>query len=180
MKSSKFYTEERASVLESMESLVSVAELEERELTEDEAVSFDEKNLLAEELKNKAERALKMEEMKKKEVRNVVSEEEKVKRSYSFLKHIDGIVNNNLDGAEKEMQEQAVSEARANGNSINGADPKHILTVPTGSPMILRGSHWEGQNKQGLLHRSPPIEGSGETRFVVVIDPIYELDTGPF
>ena len=121
MKSSKFYTEERASVLESMESLVSVAELEERELTEDEAVSFDEKNLLAEELKNKAERALKMEEMKKKEVRNVVSEEEKVKRSYSFLKHIDGIVNNNLDGAEKEMQEQAVSEARANGNSINGA-----------------------------------------------------------
>ena len=49
-----------------------------------------------------------------------------------------------------------------------------IFTVPTGSPMILRGSHWERQNNQGLLHRSPPIEGSGETRFVVVIDPIYE------
>lgn len=40
--------------------------------------------------------------------------------------------------------------------------------------MIFRGSHWERQNNQGLLHRSPPIEGSGETRFVVVIDPIYE------
>jgi hypothetical protein len=61
------------------------------------------------------------------------------------------------------------------GNSLNGADPKQIFTVPTGSPMILRGSHWERQNNQGLLHRSPPIEGSGETRFVVVIDPIYEI-----
>ena len=61
------------------------------------------------------------------------------------------------------------------GNSLNGGDPKQIFTVPTGSPMILRGSHWERQNNQGLLHRSPPIEGSGETRFVVVIDPIYEI-----
>ena len=49
-----------------------------------------------------------------------------------------------------------------------------IFTVPIGSTMIFRGSHWERQNNQGLLHRSPPIEGSGETRFFVVIDPIYE------
>jgi hypothetical protein len=49
-----------------------------------------------------------------------------------------------------------------------------IFTVPAGSPMILRGSHWERQNKQGLLHRSPPIDGSGAARFVVVFDPIYE------
>ena len=61
------------------------------------------------------------------------------------------------------------------GNALNGADPKQIFTVPTGSPMILRGSHWEQQNRQGLLHRSPPIEDSGETRFVVVIDPVYEI-----
>jgi len=61
------------------------------------------------------------------------------------------------------------------GNSHNGGDPKQIFTVPTGSPIILRGSHWERQNKQSLLHRSPPIEGSGEARFVVVIDPIYEI-----
>ena len=40
--------------------------------------------------------------------------------------------------------------------------------------MIFRGSHWERQNKQGLLHRSPPIEGSGAARFVVVFDPIYK------
>lgn len=121
MNSSNFYKEERASVLEKMEALVALATLEERELTDDEATSFDNMNSNAEELNNKAERALKMEEMKKKEVRNVVSEEEKVKRSYSFLKHIDGIANNNLSGVEKEVQEQAVSEARSNGNSIQGA-----------------------------------------------------------
>ena len=37
------------------------------------------------------------------------------------------------------------------GNSHNGGDPKQIFTVPTGSPIILRGSHWERQNKQSLL-----------------------------
>ena len=38
----------------------------------------------------------------------------------------------------------------------------------------IERSHWQRQNKQGLLHRSPPIEGSGAARFVVVFDPIYE------
>ena len=28
----------------------------------------------------------------------------------------------------------------------------------------------------GLLHRSPPIEGTGETRLVLVLDPIDDLD----
>ncbi len=121
MKSSKFYTEERASLLEQMESLIDLAKTEERELTDDENVKFDEMDEQASKLQSKAERALKMEEMKKKEVRNVVSEEEKVKRSYSFLKHIDGIINNNLEGAEKEVQEQAQSEARSTGRSIQGA-----------------------------------------------------------
>jgi len=121
MKSSKFYIEERASLLEQMETLVEVAKAEERELTEDEVTKFDELDAQAEDLQSKATRALKVEEMKKNEVRNVTPEEVKVKRSYSFLKHIDGIINNNLDGAEKEMQEQAEHEARSNGNSIQGA-----------------------------------------------------------
>lgn len=121
MKSSKFYIEERASLLEQMETLVEVAKAEERELSEDEVTKFDELDAQAEDLQSKATRALKVEEMKKNEVRNVTPEEVKVKRSYSFLKHIDGIINNNLDGAEKEMQEQAEHEARSNGNSIQGA-----------------------------------------------------------
>ncbi|WP_369333777.1 DUF1826 domain-containing protein [Aquicoccus porphyridii] len=29
-----------------------------------------------------------------------------------------------------------------------------------------------GRGGQALLHRSPPIEGSGETRLVLVLDPV--------
>ena len=121
MKTSKFYTEERASVVEKMEALVALAETEERELTEDETKNFDELNEKAEALKANAERALKMEGLKKKEARNVVSEEEKVQRNYSFFKHINGITDGKLEGAEKEMQEQAEHEARNIGKTVNGA-----------------------------------------------------------
>lgn len=121
MKTSKFYTEERASVVEKMEALVALAETEERELTEEETKNFDELNEKAEALKANAERALKMEGLKKKEARNVVSEEEKVQRNYSFFKHINGITDGKLEGAEKEMQEQAEHEARNIGKTVNGA-----------------------------------------------------------
>lgn len=57
------------------------------------------------------------------------------------------------------------------GISTLGQDPKHIATVPTGSPIILRGTHWPETPLSGLLHRSPPIEGSGETRLLLVLDP---------
>ncbi|ESQ13779.1 MAG: hypothetical protein N838_33160, partial [Thiohalocapsa sp. PB-PSB1] len=45
-------------------------------------------------------------------------------------------------------------------------------TVPTGAPILLRGTLWPEQPKSGLLHRSPPIEGSGETRLLLVLDPM--------
>lgn len=58
------------------------------------------------------------------------------------------------------------------GISKNNTDPQEIFTLPTGSPMILRGSLWPETPKSGLLHRSPPIEGKTETRLLLVIDPI--------
>lgn len=54
--------------------------------------------------------------------------------------------------------------------------PKQIFTTPTGVPILLRGSLWPPQPQTGLLHRSPPIEGSGETRLVLVLDPIFDLE----
>jgi len=60
------------------------------------------------------------------------------------------------------------------GTSKDGADPENIFTAPTGAPIVLRGTKWAEQPKSGLVHRSPPIEGSGETRFVVVIDPVFD------
>ena len=62
------------------------------------------------------------------------------------------------------------------GISQDGAEPERIFTVPTGTPILLRGTLWPEQPLSGLLHRSPPIEGSGETRLVLVLDPIFDLE----
>ena len=62
------------------------------------------------------------------------------------------------------------------GFSVDGTEPDHILTVPTGSPIVLRGSLWPETPKSGILHRSPPIEGTGEYRSILVLDPIFDLE----
>ncbi len=54
-----------------------------------------------------------------------------------------------------------------------------IFTVPTGSPILLRGTLWPKHPGSGLLHRSPPIEGTGETRLVVVLDPVADPEDHP-
>ncbi|MEM9762584.1 MAG: DUF1826 domain-containing protein, partial [Pseudomonadota bacterium] len=43
-------------------------------------------------------------------------------------------------------------------------------------PIILRGTQWPETPRSGLLHRSPPIEGTGEARLILVIDPIFDPD----
>lgn len=62
------------------------------------------------------------------------------------------------------------------GISNNGAEPIRVFTVPTGAPIVLRGNLWPEKPLSGLLHRSPPIEGSGETRLVLVLDPIFDTE----
>ena len=61
------------------------------------------------------------------------------------------------------------------GVSVDGADPDPIFTTPTASPIVLRGTLWPEEPKSGVLHRSPPIEGTGETRLVLVLDPVFDL-----
>jgi hypothetical protein len=58
------------------------------------------------------------------------------------------------------------------GISTDGAEPRRIFTVPTGAPILLRGTLWPERPRSGLLHRSPPIAGTGETRLVLVLDPV--------
>jgi hypothetical protein len=62
------------------------------------------------------------------------------------------------------------------GGSVDGAEPEVIHTVPTGTPIVLRGSLWPETPASGILHRSPPIEGTGEYRCVLVLDPVHELE----
>jgi len=56
------------------------------------------------------------------------------------------------------------------GIATSDAEPEHVFTVPTGAPILLRGTRWPERPKSGLLHRSPPIEGTGETRLLLVLD----------
>ena len=60
------------------------------------------------------------------------------------------------------------------GLSEDGHDPEQIMTVPTGSPTILCGTGWPETPLSGLLHRSPPIADTGETRLLLVLDPIED------
>lgn len=62
------------------------------------------------------------------------------------------------------------------GISTDGAEPGRVFQVTTGTPMILRGTLWPETPPSGLLHRSPPIAGTGETRLVLVLDPIFDLE----
>ena len=56
------------------------------------------------------------------------------------------------------------------GVSSDGDDPRRVFTVQTGAPILLRGTLRPTEPPSSLLHRSPPIEGTGETRFV--LDPV--------
>lgn len=49
-------------------------------------------------------------------------------------------------------------------------------TVPTGAPILLKGKQWPQDDDVALHHRSPPIEGTGMSRLVLVLDPIHEDD----
>ncbi|MEM7300657.1 MAG: DUF1826 domain-containing protein [Pseudomonadota bacterium] len=60
------------------------------------------------------------------------------------------------------------------GISVDGYEPKRVFSVPTGSPMVLKGTEWPEPPMSGLLHRSPQIEGTGMTRLVLVLDPATE------
>lgn len=62
------------------------------------------------------------------------------------------------------------------GISSDGTEPKRVFTTPTGSPIVLRGTRWPERPKSGLLHRSPPIEGTGATRLVLVLDPLRAFE----
>lgn len=62
------------------------------------------------------------------------------------------------------------------GISTDGAEPTRVFQVATGAPMMLRGTLWPETPKSGLLHRSPPIAGTGETRLVLVLDPVFDLE----
>ncbi|WP_170551059.1 DUF1826 domain-containing protein [Ruegeria atlantica] len=63
------------------------------------------------------------------------------------------------------------------GTSTDGKDPALVFTVQTGAPILLRGTLWPERPSSGVVHRSPPIEGTSESRLVLVLDPVENPET---
>jgi len=57
------------------------------------------------------------------------------------------------------------------GMSKGDESPEQVHHVPTGMPALFKGTKWPTSARGRLLHRSPPINGLGVSRLVVVIEP---------
>ena len=53
-----------------------------------------------------------------------------------------------------------------------------LYTAPTGQPLLLKGTRWPG-TRPNLRHKSPPMQGSGETRLVLVLEGVAPADIYP-
>jgi HK97 family phage major capsid protein len=127
MKNSKLYKEERAEVIEKMESLVASAEG--RDMTSDEQVSFDSLNEKVEELNKMAVRAESFEKLQAtKAVKEVTENTPKELRDYSFQDAMKAAYSGKLEGLVKEMDSEARREARYTGQMYKGiAIPSSVL-----------------------------------------------------
>jgi len=51
--------------------------------------------------------------------------------------------------------------------------------APTGMPVLLKGKRWPESTATRLHHRSPEIEGTGQSRFMVVLEGCPDADILP-
>ena len=126
MKNSIEIRQERAEIIGKADALLNLAKGESRDFTNDEQVSYDGMMTNIDKLAKDIEVVERQEKLNAEIAANVGSapvqktSETKEARSYSMFKAIKGMINNNLDGVEKEMHEEAVNEARSQGIAING------------------------------------------------------------
>lgn len=64
------------------------------------------------------------------------------------------------------------------GAASPGADhqPVEINKLGPADAALFRGALWPGAEFPGVLHRSPPITGARETRLLLVIDPVDDVE----
>ena len=154
MKTSKLYKEERAEVIEKMESLVSSAEG--RDLTSVEQSNFDTLNEKVEELNKMAVRAESFEKLQAtKAVKEVTENTPNEIRDYSFQDAMNQAATGRLEGLVKEMDQEARNEARYTGQSFKGiAIPSSILTraaVATSAGNATEVMSWTDQLEANLV-----------------------------
>lgn len=157
MKTSKFYTEERASVVENMEAIVDSAKVEGRELTDSETKEFDSLNEKANSLEGMAKRAASFEALKANAAKSepVIEDTPKEVREYSFQEAMTAAYSGRLEGLVKEMDQEARNEARYTGQSFKGiAIPSAVLTraqVGTGAGNATEVMAWTDQLEANLV-----------------------------
>lgn len=61
------------------------------------------------------------------------------------------------------------------GLARKAGDPAVIHELARGAVAVFRGAQWPDLKQSGIVHRSPPISGSGETRLLLVMDPAMEV-----
>jgi HK97 family phage major capsid protein len=132
MKNSVELRQERASSITEANVMLESCKTEARDLTEAEQVSYDEKMNLIDKLKKDIETVERQEslnaEIATKTPKVEVMKKDNEVRGYSLFKAIKGLMDNNLDGLEKELHDEAVEEARAAGRTINGLGiPSRLL-----------------------------------------------------
>ena len=157
MKTSKFYTEERASVVENMEAIVDSAKVEGRELTDSETNEFDTLNEKANSLEGMAKRAASFEALQASKVEKSEKIENTPKeiREYSFQDAMKAAYSGRMEGLIKEMDQEARNEARYTGQSFKGiAIPSSVLTraaVGTAAGNATEVMAWTDQLEANLV-----------------------------
>ena len=133
MENSVELRQERAGLIQEASVMLDACKTEARDFTETEKVSYDEKMNLIDKLKKDIETVERQESLnaeiatKTTKVENTMKEDKEV-RGYSLFKAINGLMNGNLDGLEKELHDEAVEEARAAGRTISGLGiPSRLL-----------------------------------------------------
>ncbi len=58
-------------------------------------------------------------------------------------------------------------------------EPAHVERLRTGAAAVFRGALWPNAETTELLHRSPPVAGTGETRLLLVLDVADGPQSGP-
>ena len=157
MKTSKFYTEERASVVENMEAIIDSAKVEGRELTDSETKEFDSLNDKANSLEGMAKRAASFEALQANKVKTADKVEDTPKeiREFSFAKAMEQAASGRLEGLVKEMDQEARNEARYTGQSFKGIGiPASVLTraaVGTAAGNATEVMAWTDQLEANLV-----------------------------
>jgi hypothetical protein len=55
-------------------------------------------------------------------------------------------------------------------------EPAEIHQLDAADAALFRGAFWPGAEFPGVLHRSPPLAGTGETRLLLVVDPVDDVE----